>query len=152
MRARQYKTNDIVEIPAAFSLGAEGLKVGINGSFPGFGKRESLLLRVLALYAVGAEARGPEPASAASPYLSVGEIMRRIDQLRNAAGLGEFWSNMIDCEVYTVICSIRRHLMEAGLNRHLVEGSRGSGYRLSTPPWNVILRPPNGDDIIWGAV
>jgi hypothetical protein len=83
----------------------------------------------------GAEAR----------FASVATLLEEIEHAKAEAKLEGLWQYAIDTDVHKAISSLRTKLADAGLNRNLIEGKRGSGYRLSTPHWNLITPAAGGE-------
>jgi hypothetical protein len=138
MRTQNYKTNDILEIGDDVLEVLKKSGISINGTSLDLEVRELLLLLVLARQARSplrdrAHIRGTE-----ARFTRVATLIEEIDRAKAEANLGELWRNAIDTDVHKAVSSLRKKLAGAGFNRNLIEGKRGSGYRLSTPNWNLV--------------
>jgi hypothetical protein len=138
LRAQEFKTNDILEISDNILEALESGRVGVNGSSIDLEVREMLVV-----FGLAREVRRRSRAwvlgrEAEAHFVRVSALIEEIDRAKAEAGLPNLWRNAIDTDVHKAVSSLRSKLAGAGLNRNLIEGRRGSGYRLSTPYWNLV--------------
>jgi len=134
-RRMQFKTTDVVEIVCRDWRGPYWFQVaGLSPIGPRV--RGFLVLKVLAEF------------SATNPgeYLSCKEMVGRIEKItagiKNRQGK-PLWNYPMETDIHREVFELRHQIEERGGNPNLIEGSRGHGYRLSTPFWNVRLNVPD---------
>jgi hypothetical protein len=145
MRVQGYKTNDIVEIGDNILDVLKASRVSVNGTSIDLEVRELLTLFGMVRQAQSQARERTRVRGAEARFTSVATLLEEIERAKAEAKLEGLWQYAIDTDVHKAISSLRRKLAVAGLNRNLIEGKRGSGYRLSTPHWNLIT-PAAGDE------
>ena len=134
-RRMQFKTTDVVEIVCRDWRGPYWLQVaGLSPISPRV--RGFILLKILAEWA----------SSNPGEYISCKEMVGRIENttsgIKNRKGK-PLWNYPTEGDIYREIFELRQQIQAEGGNPNLIEGSRGHGYRLSTPFWNVRLSVPD---------
>jgi hypothetical protein len=141
LHAGHFATNDILEVWG--SLGAEENRAWrVNDKLPqDLQAGEHTVLLILANFGRYVF----DPARAAKKhlplFLPVKSIMAILDDL-TAEGRPLFgrWDNPTYANVYRWVSQLRAKLNAPGGSRDLLQtGPRGDGYRISTPPLNLIL-------------
>jgi len=145
MRAQGYKTNDIVEIGDNILDVLKASRVSVNGTSMDMEVRELLTLFSMVRQAQGPAREHSRFRGAAVRFASVATLLEEIERAKAEAKLEGLWRYAVDTDVHKAISSLRKKLAGAGLNRNLIEGKRGSGYRLSTPHWNLITPATGGE-------
>ena len=138
LRAHGFKTNDLLEIDPSIAGLLRKSQIKINGSPIELEIRELLLIFVLAQTARNSSVRSGIWSGSEEGFVTVATLLEEIDRAKAEANLGELWSNAIDTDVHKAVASLRQKIESSGFNRNLIESKRGSGYRLSTPVWNLI--------------
>jgi hypothetical protein len=130
LRDMGFQTNDLVELVCTEWYGRKTLR--INGSdLLNLRFRPYLLMEVLTRKAI--ELPGE--------FIRCTDLIDEIEIL--AGGLSNprgqpLWQNPTYQEVYRQICALRSTIQRGGGNPNLIErGPRGTGYRLSTPSFNI---------------
>ena len=138
MRAQAYKSNAILEIGDNILDVLKAARVSINGTNIDLEVRELLLLFVLVRQARNQGLDRNRFRGSDARFASVATLIEEIERAKTEAKLEGLWQHAVDTDVHKAISSLRTKLAGAGFNRNLIEGKRGSGYRLSTSYWNLV--------------
>ena len=104
----------------------------INGRFVKFGDHAFAVLVLLAEQALHSPGE----------YVTTEDLMVVIQKYQARLGaLGMSWLAPTQAGVHKAVCQIRAALHKARLDDSLVELARGHGYRLNTPPGNILIDP-----------
>jgi DNA-binding winged helix-turn-helix (wHTH) protein len=120
-----FRTNDVVRIVGR-------LQARVNGECIKVNSRAFAMLLLLAERAAGA------PGKYFTTEALIEAIMANQGRL---AMLGLSWVKPDAHGVYQAVCQLRAALETAGLDESLVQHAKMRGYRLNTPPRNIMIDP-----------
>ena len=142
----EFKTNDLVQITGSFLSLEKTLR--INGMRPiRLNQAEFLFLKVLSAHALTRRGLSSPRRVIGGSFLGVDEVFQAVEEWRkDEPTLAAFWSQATFPTVHRTVWELRQKITDVGANPKLIEtGPPGEGgYRLSTPPHNILIRCDDG--------
>jgi len=136
----EYMTNDVVQLTGSFVSLEKTLR--INGMRPiHLNQAEFLFLQVLSAHALTRRGLSSPRRVIGGSFLGVDEIFRAVEAWRkDEPTLAAFWTHATFTTVHRTVWELRKKITDVGANPKLIEtGPPGEGgYRLSTPPLNIV--------------
>lgn len=139
---KKFKTNDTVELNASGWYGDRSVKLSSAPKAIPLGRiLDYVVLRALATYAIA------KPGQ----YIRIDDLIVHLqsDSKGLQTRLGDFVADGLSPEeLWKSFSRLRRKIAKAGGRKELIEksSSHGGGFRLSTPPWNIVVSDPIDDD------